>query len=496
MVAILADFMGTRATKRPINSLTALLLFGSCISQAQWANAILDTLTRTGTTKYTTLQSPAFDTLGYAHVVWRSASYNPRDFRVWYTRNSPGNTWLTPIVVSDSNANSPALAVSPVSGQPFISFEESEAESSEIYLAYLEGNTWRKERLTENTTFDRFSSIAADRSGHLHIAWITQDSSENFKLAYAFGEVGKWQVQTLAGSLNPLLAFVAVRDNGEAHIVYRGGYAPEYHIHHTWNDSAGSHLWNYEVIASGNYADLSSSLVIDNLGVLHLALGGHGPYFDTSPRTVYYLFKPPGGTWQPAEFVAANAYEPSIAFTEDQQPHILWIEMDEYLPVLATGRLFHSHKTNGKWQSVTAIDSDYFFPSFQIDKQGYGHIAASTGGNSGNYDIYHIKSRDVVTSVTPPFAPESTPNSFHLFQNFPNPFNPSTTIQFSIPHVGYLTLKVYNVLGQEANTLLSGPHNAGSYMAIWDASRFPSGVYYYRLQAGPYSQTKKTILLR
>jgi dienelactone hydrolase len=88
------------------------------------------------------------------------------------------------------------------------------------------------------------------------------------------------------------------------------------------------------------------------------------------------------------------------------------------------------------------------------------------------------------------------PESYSLKQNYPNPFNPSTTIEFALPHAGYITLTVHNVLGQEVATLIAGDHAAGSFKATWDATEIPSGVYFYRLTAGEYVQTKKMVLMR
>jgi hypothetical protein len=88
------------------------------------------------------------------------------------------------------------------------------------------------------------------------------------------------------------------------------------------------------------------------------------------------------------------------------------------------------------------------------------------------------------------------PDELALSQNYPNPFNPSTTIEFALPQSGYVTLKVYNVLGEEVVTLIAGDHAAGTFNATWDAAEMPSGVYFYRLTAGSYVETRKMILVR
>ena len=85
-------------------------------------------------------------------------------------------------------------------------------------------------------------------------------------------------------------------------------------------------------------------------------------------------------------------------------------------------------------------------------------------------------------------------NNFELKQNYPNPFNPSTTISFSIPTSEFVTLKVYDVLGREIATLVNENLSEGSYSYNFDAKNLTSGVYFYKLQAGKYSETKKMLL--
>jgi flagellar hook assembly protein FlgD len=89
------------------------------------------------------------------------------------------------------------------------------------------------------------------------------------------------------------------------------------------------------------------------------------------------------------------------------------------------------------------------------------------------------------------------PLKFRLNQNYPNPFNPSTKIEYQIPlREGFVSLKVYDLLGREVATLVNEQKPAGTYTQQWNATSLPSGVYFYRLQAGAFTETKKLILLR
>jgi hypothetical protein len=88
------------------------------------------------------------------------------------------------------------------------------------------------------------------------------------------------------------------------------------------------------------------------------------------------------------------------------------------------------------------------------------------------------------------------PRDFVLHQNFPNPFNPGTTIRYGLPKRSRVTLTVLNTLGQQVAFLVQGEKERGYYEVKFDASHVASGVYFYRLEAGDYTATKKLLLLR
>ncbi|MEW6006002.1 MAG: serine hydrolase [Stygiobacter sp.] len=92
--------------------------------------------------------------------------------------------------------------------------------------------------------------------------------------------------------------------------------------------------------------------------------------------------------------------------------------------------------------------------------------------------------------------PSNLPNSFKLEQNYPNPFNPSTVISYQLPMSGYVTLKVFNVLGHEVATLVEGELNAGEHSVVFDAKNLSSGVYFYKLTVGKFSQIRKAVFMQ
>jgi hypothetical protein len=90
----------------------------------------------------------------------------------------------------------------------------------------------------------------------------------------------------------------------------------------------------------------------------------------------------------------------------------------------------------------------------------------------------------------------TTAKEFKLNQNYPNPFNPTTTINYNVPSRSFVTLKIYNVNGQEVRTLVNGIQSAGNQQLVFDASNLPSGVYFYTITAGDFKDTKKMILVK
>ena len=89
-----------------------------------------------------------------------------------------------------------------------------------------------------------------------------------------------------------------------------------------------------------------------------------------------------------------------------------------------------------------------------------------------------------------------TPDKYAVYQNYPNPFNPSTSIKFDIPKNAFITLKVYDVVGKEVATLINEERAAGTYNVDWNASFYPSGIYFYKLESKEFTETKRMLLIK
>jgi len=117
--------------------------------------------------------------------------------------------------------------------------------------------------------------------------------------------------------------------------------------------------------------------------------------------------------------------------------------------------------------------------------------------NSGHYlwlDDFILTVIDTSGSLS--IVENHLPNNFSLKQNYPNPFNPLTTIEYNIPQNNFVKITIYNLRGEKTKTLVNKNKIAGNYSVVFDGSNFSSGIYFYRIEAGNYSNTKKLVLMK
>ncbi len=138
------------------------------------------------------------------------------------------------------------------------------------------------------------------------------------------------------------------------------------------------------------------------------------------------------------------------------------------------------------------IDTDWLTPN----KLNSVHIGGSSSGFGPGLAVGENKTALIYPIVVSVDAEPITIEGFELFQNYPNPFNPTTIIKYHILELNYVTIKVYDVLGNEVETLVNDKKSAGSYDVGFDGTNLTSGIYFYQLRSGDYTETKKMILLR
>jgi len=166
----------------------------------------------------------------------------------------------------------------------------------------------------------------------------------------------------------------------------------------------------------------------------------------------------------------------------------------------------------GKLRQKKVFDINCSYPPYSscsvrrlyIDSIGmYGYIGSSSGG--GGFSGHEWQLRGTILNgvvygdtslIGLSIITTDVPLEYSLSQNYPNPFNPVTNIKFDIPKQMMVKIAVYDIIGKEISVLANEEMNAGSYSVDWDASNYPSGVYFYKITAGVYSESKKMVLVK
>lgn len=164
----------------------------------------------------------------------------------------------------------------------------------------------------------------------------------------------------------------------------------------------------------------------------------------------------------------------------------------------------YAYLTKGTFDTdtlVTTPDGSVSFMADQVktlqpDQSKTLYFAVSAGVDENEMVDNMQLAQQKYSSITAVNDHQVTPTNYALDQNYPNPFNPTTRISYSIPQSGFVTLKVYNAIGKEVATLVNEEKSAGSFEVNFNAAGLSSGIYFYTIQSGSFTQTKKMILMK
>jgi photosystem II stability/assembly factor-like uncharacterized protein len=182
-----------------------------------------------------------------------------------------------------------------------------------------------------------------------------------------------------------------------------------------------------------------------------------------------------GNTWTPLSLPSSIT---GIVYAVDFGKDTYWVSV-------STGDILYSTDQGASWTIIPKFNANTLYDAAVVGDNIFfvGNNGAVIKGNA-----------DPNTSVKQ--ISGNTVKSFELTQNYPNPFNPSTTIKYSVPTEGKVSLKVYNLLGEEVATLINQNQSAGTYSVSFDASSLSSGIYFYQLSSGNNVSVKKMMLVK
>jgi len=167
--------------------------------------------------------------------------------------------------------------------------------------------------------------------------------------------------------------------------------------------------------------------------------------------------------------------------------HKSYAEVDNYLFELDTTDQFSAPV----FSDSTITDTTLFYTSLSLNKKYWWRVKAYNLSGWGEFS--EVRTFDIVVSVE---DENQLPVVFSMEQNYPNPFNPSTKIKYSVPQSSNVVIKVFDILGNEVETLINEEKAIGTYELTWYAENLPSGIYFYRLQTGDFVETKKMVFMK
>jgi outer membrane protein assembly factor BamB len=374
---------------------------------------------------------------------------------------------------------------------------------------------------------------AIDTEGNL--LWTYQSSASFFNLNIILDREGNIYV----GNADSLFCF---KVDGEVKfklaiptIGYGLAFSPSgetiYVPSHYYDEAMGQFFYNLSAINTDGSIDWKLSLnrivrqtpLIDNNGNIYIKESEQLLCIEPNGeiKWSYKIGGRDGGITMDTQgniFLVGQNYDNGGVLSLDYHGNYRWYyEFDDYLPYWphyedvyhglvcdadgsiyfgsTWGNYFYALNNDGDLMWRVALDSLYADSCPVISNDGTIYIGTHLGANNSNVENNLFAIKDKPNSV----EDEETPTKFALYQNYPNPFNPTTTIKFSVPNVGTtheLSLRVYDILGREVQTLLHKPMQPGSYEVEFDESNLTSGVYFYVLETGGKRLSKKMLLVK
>jgi hypothetical protein len=435
----------------------------------------------------------------FVHVVW--SDNRDGNYEIYYKRSTDGGvSWGTDTRLTNAPAESFSSSVSVSDSVVHVVWQDNrDGAPGEIYYKNSTdgGVSWGTDaRLTNEIEGSWYPSVTVS-GAVVHIVW-QNVLFGHWEIYYKHSTDGGLSWGADAHLSNDTLVSwypsVSVSDS-VVHVVWedtRDGNG-EGEIYYKRSTDKGVN-WGAETRLTNDTSYSNAPSVSVSGSVVHVVW-----HDDRDGNTeIYYKRSTDGGiSWEiDTRLTNKNAFSkfPSVSVS-GSVIHVVWFdERDE----VNNWEIYYKRSTDGgiSWGADTRLtnnSADSQFPSVSVS-DSVVHVVWFDD-RDGNHEIYYKRNpTDNVTGIEN--ISSELPKEFNLEQNYPNPFNPSTKINYKISATGKISLKVYDVLGNEVATLVNEEKPAGSYEVTFNAEGLASGVYIYRLKSGSSSLSKKLLLLK
>jgi hypothetical protein len=417
----------------------------------------------------------------------------------------------------------------------------------EIYYVTDSANTFSTKQVTTNSVDDNYPTLAVDKNDNIHIGFLGRDAGNLFQVQYSRVVNGSTTPPLFitTGGLNKATPMCAIGRDSIVHFVYHTfpptGTQNAYYRRFNLRDSTLS----AEVLLteSSVTGDFDSGVAVDTLGFVHIVVKSGA----TGGGPLKYYTNRSGVLVETPTSVTGNVDYPRVLVDKRNTVHILYRSTSEL-------RLYTTNNVSGIFSTPVSLTPTGQRPAgyhnFAVDDQQRLYFVYQSSATASGRGWYMVHSKDGLVSDTllvfelPPgyvtrntsavaargngqvavtYSPGAvratvtvcdifmkrgilqtnrveektgTIEHFVLNQNYPNPFNPTTCILYSVAGSGFVSLKVFDLLGREVATLVNEVKSPGLHQIEFNASNLASGVYFYRLNAGEFVQAKKLVLLR
>jgi hypothetical protein len=354
---------------------------------------------------------------------------------------------------------------------------------------------------------DWSNTMVMDSAGNVYVTGCSRGSGTEYDYAtvkYDASGVEQW-VARYNGPENSVDEAWALAVDGAGNVYVTGystGSGTEYDYATVKYDASGAEQWVARYNGPGNGYDEAWALAVDGAGNVYVTGYSAGSGTVTDYATVKY---DASGVeqWVARYNSPANSSDGAMALVVDGDGNVY---VTGYSMGSGTAEDYATVKYDAsgaeQWVARYNGPANSSDGAMALAVDGTGNVYVTGYSTGSDWSVYTtIKYIQTPTGVVE--VPLGVPQHYRLLQNYPNPFNPLTTIRYDLPNAQFVTLKVYDILGREVATLVDNRQPAGSYSVHFDARQLASGIYFYRINAGPpdrragnFMQAKKMLIVR
>lgn len=428
------------------------------------------------------------------HVVWYD--YRDGNSEIYYKRSIDGGvSWSADMQLTNDPASSWNPSVTVSGSVVHVVWQDDRNGNTEIYYkrSIDEGGNWEADtRLTNNASSSVSPSVTVSGPA-VHVVWFdNRDGNEEiyYKRSLDFG--GSWGTDIRMTNNTAISRNPSVTTSGSAaHVVWEDNREGNWEIYYKGSIDEGVN-WDPDTRLTNNTANSWYPSVSSSGSDVHIVWSDDR---DGNLEIYYKGSINKGVNWDADTRLTNNSAAsrtPSVTVS-GQAVHVVWDDRRGG----ASGEIYYKRSTDAgvSWIADTQLTVNFASQNPSVSVSGTAVYVVWKDYRDGNWEIYS-KQNPTGNPVGIININSEIPNEFSLGQNYPNPFNPATKIKFELRNTSFTNLVIYDGLGREVETIVNEQLNAGSYEADWNASNFPSGVYFYKLTTGDFSKTNKMLLIK